>query len=77
MIGLGLRLALSGGREAVTRLAVLAVAVGLGAGLLLTAVAATNAVTTWNNGHAWFYTGTASVPRRPGGTGHRPAVVAP
>ena len=62
MIGLGLRLVLSGGREAITRLVVLAVAVGLGTGLLLTAVAATNAVTTWNNRHAWFWTGTASVP---------------
>jgi hypothetical protein len=64
MIGLGLRLVLSG-REALTRLVVLAVAVGLGVGLLLTAVAATNAVTTWNNRHAWFWTGTASVPADP------------
>ena len=39
MIGLGLRLVVSGGREALTRLVVLAVAVGLGVGLLLTAVA--------------------------------------
>jgi hypothetical protein len=65
MIGLGLRLVLSGGREALTRLAVLAVAAGLGVGLLLTAVAATNAVTTWNNRHAWFWTGTSSVPAGP------------
>jgi hypothetical protein len=65
VIGLGLRLVLSGGREAITRLVVLAVAVGLGTGLLLTAVAATNAVTTWNNRHAWFWTGTASVPVSP------------
>jgi hypothetical protein len=65
VIGLGLRLVLSGGREAVTRLLVLVVAVGLGVGLLLTAVAATNAVTTWNNRHAWFWTGTASVPAGP------------
>ena len=76
MIGLGLRLVLSGGREAVTRLLVLAVAVGLGVGLLLTAVAATNAVTAWNNSHAWLWTGTVAVPAGPGG-GHRPAVVAP
>ena len=61
MIGLGLRLVVSGGREAITRLVVLAVAVGLGVGLLLTAVAATNAVTTWNSRHAWFWTGTAWV----------------
>ena len=57
-VGLGLRLAVSGGREAVTRLVILAVAVGLGVGLLLTAVAATNAVTSWNSRHAWFWTGT-------------------
>jgi hypothetical protein len=65
VIGLGLRLVVSGGREALTRLVVLAVAVGLGVGLLLTAVAATNAALTWNNRHAWFWTGTTSVPRGP------------
>jgi hypothetical protein len=65
VIGLGLRLVLSGGREAVTRFVVLAVAVGLGVGLLLTAVAATHAVTTWNNSHGWMWTGTSSVPSGP------------
>jgi hypothetical protein len=65
VIGLGLRLVLSGGREAVTRLIVLVVAVGLGVGLLLTAVAGTNAVTTWNNSHAWLWTGTLAVPPGP------------
>ena len=65
MIGLGLRLVISGGREAITRLVILAVAVGLGVGLLLTAVAATNAVTTWNSRHAWFWTGTAWAPPGP------------
>ena len=65
MIGLGLRLVVSGGREAITRLVILAVAVGLGVGLLLTAVAATNAVTTWNSRHAWYWTGTAWVPPGP------------
>ncbi len=65
MIGLGLRLVISGGREALTRLVVLAVAVGLGVGLLLTAVAATNAALTWNNRHGWFWTGTASAPGSP------------
>jgi hypothetical protein len=64
-IGLGLRLAVNGGREAITRLVILAVAVGLGVGLLLTAVAATNAVNTWNDRHAWFWTGTAWVPPGP------------
>ena len=48
MIPHGLRLVISGGREAITRLVILAVAVGLGSGLLLAAVAATNAVTAWN-----------------------------
>jgi hypothetical protein len=65
VIGLGLRLVISGGREAVVRFIVLAAAVGLGVGLLLTAVAATNAVTTWNNSHAWLWTGTAFVPAAP------------
>jgi hypothetical protein len=65
VIGLGLRLVISGGREAITRLVVLVVAVGLGVGLLLTAVAGTNAVTAWNNSHAWLWTGTAAVPRGP------------
>ncbi|HEY9241546.1 MAG TPA: FtsX-like permease family protein [Streptosporangiaceae bacterium] len=72
MILLGLRLVVSGGREAITRLAVLAVAVGVGVGLLLTAVAATSAVTTWNSRHAWFWTGTASVPPGPARAGTAP-----
>jgi len=65
VIGLGLRLVLSGGREALTRFLVLTAAVGLGVGLLLTAVAATNAAVTWNNRHGWYWTGTASVPAGP------------
>jgi hypothetical protein len=65
VIGVGLRLVFSGGREAVTRLVVLAIAVGLGVGLLLTALAATNAVTAWSSRHAWQWTGTASVPAGP------------
>jgi hypothetical protein len=65
VIGLGLRLVLSGGREAIMRLVLLAVAVGLGVGLLLTALAATSAVSTWNNRHAWFWTGTSAVPAGP------------
>ncbi|HEY1819458.1 MAG TPA: FtsX-like permease family protein [Trebonia sp.] len=65
MIPLGLRLVVNGGREAITRLVILTIAVGLGVGLLLTAVAATNAVTAWNGRHAWFWTGTSSVPPGP------------
>ena len=48
MIGVGLRLVFNGGREAVTRLVVVAIAVGLGVGLLLTTLAATNAVAAWS-----------------------------
>ncbi len=65
MIGVGLRLVFSGGREAITRLLVLAIAVGLGVGLLLTTLAATNAVAAWSNRHAWEWTGTAYVPAGP------------
>jgi hypothetical protein len=72
VIPLGLRLVVNGGREAITRLVILTIAVGLGVGLLLTAVAATNAVTAWNNRHAWFWTGTSSVPAGPAAAGTAP-----
>ncbi|HEY4464293.1 MAG TPA: FtsX-like permease family protein, partial [Streptosporangiaceae bacterium] len=62
MIRLGLRLTVSGGREAVVRLVILAGAVGIGVGLLLTVVSAVNAVGTQNGRYAWLDTGT-----RPGG----------
>ena len=65
MIGVGLRLVFNGGREAITRLVVVAIAVGLGVGLLLTTLAATNAVAAWSNRHAWQWTGTAYVPAGP------------
>ncbi len=68
MIPLGLRLTLSGGREALTRLAILAAAVGIGVGLLLTALAAINAVNAQNLRHAWLWTGTVQEP-----AGHAPA----
>jgi len=68
VIGLGLRLAVSGGREAVVRLVILAAAVGLGAGLLLTAVCGINAVNAQNGRHAWLWTGTTLEP-----AGHAPA----
>jgi len=58
VIGLGLRLAVSGGREAVVRLLILAAAVALGVGLLLTALSAINAVNAQNGRHAWLWTGT-------------------
>jgi hypothetical protein len=65
VISLGLRLVVNGGREAIVRLVILTVAVSLGVGLLLTAVAATNAAVSWNNRHAWFWTGTSSEPAGP------------
>ena len=57
MIRLGLRLAVTGGREAVVRLIILAAAVGLGVGLLLTVISAVNAVSVQNDRYAWLDTG--------------------
>jgi hypothetical protein len=57
MIRLGLRLAFAGGREAVTRLALIAVAVAIGVGLLLTTLASLNAVSSQNARYAWLETG--------------------
>jgi hypothetical protein len=68
VIGLGLRLAVSGGREAVVRLLILAAAVALGVGLLLTAISAINAVAAQNDRHAWLWTGTTQQ-----AAGHAPA----
>jgi hypothetical protein len=48
VIPLGLRLAVRGGRETATRLVLLVIAVGLGAGLLLAALAGINAVNAQN-----------------------------
>ena len=64
MIRFGLRLAVSGGREAVVRLVIVAAAVGIGVGLLLTVIAAVNAVGVQNDRYAWLDTGTpaASAP---------------
>jgi hypothetical protein len=54
MIRLGLRLTLAGGREAAVRLVLIAVAVALGAGLLLAALAAVNGVNTQNDRYGWM-----------------------
>ncbi|CAO5157981.1 FtsX-like permease family protein [Frankia sp. AiPs1] len=56
MIRLGLRLAVAGGREAVSRLALIAVGVAVGAALLLTTMASLNAVDTQNSRYAWLET---------------------
>jgi len=60
VIRLGLRLTVNGGREAVVRLILLVVAVGLGVGLLLTAVAGINAVNYQNDRYAWLNTTASS-----------------
>ncbi|MDG4825725.1 ABC transporter permease [Asanoa sp. WMMD1127] len=68
MIGLGLRLAVAGGREAAVRLVVLAAAVALGTGLLLATLAGINATKTQNLRYAWLNTGSAesTTVQRPG-----------
>ncbi len=56
MIRFGLRLALASGREAVTRLIIITVAVTLGVGLLLSTLAGINAVNSQNARYAWLNT---------------------
>jgi hypothetical protein len=65
VIRLGLRLAVSGGREAVVRLVIVATAVGIGVGLLLTVISAVNAVGVQNDRYAWLDTGTPASPNSP------------
>jgi hypothetical protein len=55
MIGFGLRLAVAGGREAITRLVVIAVAVAVGSGLLLATFAGVNAVNAQLTRYAALY----------------------
>jgi hypothetical protein len=62
MIRLGLRLAMASGREAAVRLAIITVAVALGAGLLLATLAGVNAVHTQNARYAWLNTGIVRAP---------------
>ncbi len=57
MIRFGLRLTLNGGREAAARLVIIAGAVALGVGVLLTIVAGIDAVNTQNARYAWLETG--------------------
>lgn len=56
MIRLGLRLTLAGGREAAARLLLIALAVAIGVGLLLTTLASINAVNSQNARYAWLET---------------------
>ncbi|MGC9666179.1 FtsX-like permease family protein [Planosporangium sp. 12N6] len=60
MIRFGLRLAVASGREAVTRLVVIAAAVALGVGLLLATLAGMNAVNAVTARFAWQATGAGS-----------------
>jgi hypothetical protein len=53
VIRLVLRLTLGAGKEAVLRLAMIAIAVAIGGGLLLTTVAGLNAVNRQNARYAW------------------------
>jgi hypothetical protein len=63
MIRLGLRLTLAGGRDAAARLAMIATAVAVGAGLLLISLAGMNAVNAQNARYAWLNTGTGTATR--------------
>ncbi|GAB2605842.1 hypothetical protein Aab01nite_00610 [Paractinoplanes abujensis] len=54
MIRFGLRLTLAGGREALVRLVVISVAMALGAGMLLTALAGLGGVTAQADRYAWL-----------------------
>ncbi|WP_377273225.1 FtsX-like permease family protein [Peterkaempfera sp. SMS 1(5)a] len=60
MIGFALRLALSGGRQAVARLVMIATAVAIGVGLLLSTFAGMNAVGRTNQRQVWLDTGAAT-----------------
>ncbi len=66
MIRLGLRLTLAGGREAALRLVMIALAVAVGVGLLLTTLASLNAVSTQNARYAWLETGSDGAASSPG-----------
>ncbi|MFI2649639.1 FtsX-like permease family protein [Micromonospora fulviviridis] len=59
MIRFAVRLSLAGGREAATRLAVIATAVALGVGMLLATLAGMNAVNAQNQRYAWLNTAVA------------------
>jgi hypothetical protein len=68
VIRLSLRLAVAGGREAVTRLALIAVAVAIGVGLLLATLAGLNAVNTQNARYGWLETGFTASDTPPAGS---------
>ena len=65
MIPLALRLTVAGGREALTRLIAIVLAVTIGVALLLTTLAGTNAVQAQNARYAWLETGFTASSRIP------------
>ncbi|MER6123643.1 FtsX-like permease family protein [Streptomyces sp. NPDC001795] len=65
MIAFALRLAVSGGREAIARLVMIAAAVAIGVGLLLSTFASMNAVDRTNQRQVWLDTGAASRTEQP------------
>jgi hypothetical protein len=67
VIRFGLRLTLAGGREAATRLVLVAVAVTLGVGLLLTTIAGIHGVDAQNARYAWLETGASGAEHTSGG----------
>ena len=77
VIRLGLRLTLGGGKEAAVRLAITAMAVAIGVGLLLITLAGMNAINAQNARSAWLDTGFSNGPGPPGdpvgGAGPRPS----
>jgi hypothetical protein len=60
VIKLGLRLTFHGGREAVSRLIIIALALMVGVAMLLATVAGINAVNAQNARYAWLATGSVS-----------------
>jgi hypothetical protein len=63
LIRLGLRLMLGGGIQAFVRLAVIAIAVALGVGMLLASLAGISAVNAQNARYAWLNTGSVAALR--------------
>lgn len=56
MLRLGLRFTVAGGKEAITRLAMIAIAVAIGAALLLTTLSGINALDAQDGRYAWLET---------------------
>jgi hypothetical protein len=65
MIRFGLRMAVAGGRAAIARLAVIGVAVAIGVGLLLSALAGITAVQRQDAGYAWLNSAVTSAATGP------------